>query len=58
MRCKRCDDPLIVYVVDERYCAPCKRDIRQRDQVDARRMTARARFGVVKDLTPFGPGAA
>jgi uncharacterized OB-fold protein len=58
MRCKRCGDPLTVYVLNERYCTPCKREVRQRETADERRMTARARFGVVKDLTGFTPGAA
>jgi hypothetical protein len=57
MKCHRCGDRLTLRVVGDDYCAPCKVEIRQREEQDARR-TARARFSVVKDTTPLYPGAA
>lgn len=58
MRCLRCGDPIVLYVVGDRYCLPCKRDVTFREEQDARRQTAKARFRVVKDLTPNTPNAA
>lgn len=57
MKCHRCGDRLTLRVVGDDYCAPCKVEIRRREEQDARR-TARARFSVVKDMTPLYPGAA
>lgn len=57
-RCHRCGDPMTLYVIGDDYCAKCKRETRIREESDARRAKARARFSVVKDLTPTYPGAA
>ena len=58
MRCHRCGDPMTLYVVDDRYCQPCKRDIKTREAQEARRVVRFDRYRVAKDLTPFGGGAA
>jgi hypothetical protein len=47
-----------LYVVGDDYCKTCKREVKALDEQRTRRMTARARFRVVKELTPWGPGAA
>jgi ribosomal protein L37E len=53
-RCHRCGDPLTVYPVDEEYCQPCRRDIRTRQDADARRVQ---RFAKAKSLDRWGPVA-
>ena len=58
MRCHRCGDPMTLYVVGQDYCKPCLREVKTLDEQRARRATARARFSVVKELTPWGPSAA
>ena len=58
MRCHRCLEPMTLYVAGDDYCRKCKAEMRVREDADARRRTARARFTVVKDLTPTYPGAA
>lgn len=57
MRCKRCGEPVVMYEITDRYCVPCKREVRVREEQDARRVVRFDRFRVSKDLTPFG-GAA
>jgi predicted transcriptional regulator len=58
-RCHRCLEALeAIHVVGDDYCRKCKVDIKMREESDARRANARARFSVVKDLTPTLPGAA
>jgi hypothetical protein len=58
MRCHRCQEPMTLYVVGHDYCRPCVRELSARAESDARRASARARFRVVKELTPWGPSAA
>ena len=57
-RCRRCGDPMTLYVVGDRYCLTCKREVAARERQDARRQSAKARFRVVKELVPWAPGAA
>jgi hypothetical protein len=47
--CKRCGDPMVLYVVGDRYCRPCKREVAERERADAARRIVR--FPRPKDLT-------
>ena len=58
MKCTRCATPMTLYIAGDDYCRTCKREMAVRDEADRRRANARARFRVVKDLTPLYPGAA
>ena len=58
MKCIRCGDPMVLFVVGDRYCRTCVRELSARAESDERRATARARFRVVKELTPWAPSAA
>ena len=51
MTCVRCGTVTVRYTVNQRYCKPCERDVRIREEQDARRGTVRSRYAAVKDLT-------
>ena len=46
---------MTLYVVGDDHCETCKREMRVREEQDARRRVVR--FPIAKDLTPT-PGAA
>jgi hypothetical protein len=56
MRCHRCQEPMTLYVVGRDYCKQCVVEMSVRAEQDARRAQAKARFRVVKELTPLYPG--
>ena len=49
---------MTIYVAGDDYCRTCKREMAVLEESRQRRANARARFRVVKDLTPLTPGAA
>jgi hypothetical protein len=55
MKCHRCHEPMTLFVVGDDYCPTCKREIREREDADARRAQFRVlpRFARGKDLTPY-----
>ena len=57
MKCHRCGESMTLYVVGDDYCPTCKREMRVREEQDARKVVRFDRFRVAKDLSPFG-GAA
>jgi hypothetical protein len=60
MRCHRCNDPMTLYVIGDDYCPPCKREIKVRDEADARRarFAIVPRYSIAKDMTQYPHGAA
>lgn len=57
MKCHRCGEPMTLFVVGDDYCTACKREMRVREEQDARKVIRFDRFRVAKDLSPYG-GAA
>ena len=49
-RCHRCGEVMTLYIVGDDYCRTCKREIRARQELDARRPAPR--FALAKDVTP------
>lgn len=47
IRCHRCGERMILYVVGDDYCRACKREVQAREEQDAKRVD---RFPA-KDLT-------
>lgn len=50
LRCHRCNDPMTLYEVTDRYCPPCQRDIAARESVQPKRPFWFARLRA-KDMT-------
>lgn len=47
-RCHRCGETMTLHVAGSDYCEPCRREIRARQEADARRPSPRFR---AKDMT-------
>ena len=54
MKCHRCGESMTLFVIGDDYCPACKREIRVRDEQEARKVVRFDRFRVAKDLTPLG----
>lgn len=58
MKCHRCGESMTLFVVGDDYCPTCKRELAVIAEQEARRDKARARFSVVKELSPWSPRPA
>lgn len=56
-KCRRCGDPMVMFVVGDDYCAPCRRDLKAREPKPVANQPLWMRRLTAKDMSDWRPVA-